>query len=214
MTDTRPRRRFWALALLTVTLLLSTVLAIKLGAQRRASLQQIDRQEAQRLAEGVRASTGFSVPLDDRVLVNLNDFVGKRRIWSRRAIERANEHRAVMEQELQQAGVPRALLAIPFAESGFDNQATPTSRPAAVRGAGLWQLTPELAQRLGLNVSPGRDERLDPRRATAAASAHLKALHATAGSWDQAIRAHNSADGYAETVFALMLLLHDPTLLN
>jgi hypothetical protein len=58
--------------------------------------------------------------------------------------------------------------------------------------AGAYQLMPNTARELGLNVSAGQDERLDPEKSRAAASSYLsKLLKRYNGNVDNALRAYN-----------------------
>jgi membrane-bound lytic murein transglycosylase D len=95
--------------------------------------------------------------------------------------------------------MPLELLGMALHESAFDNEARP-DRPPERQAAGIWQFIPPTARKLGLQVSPISDERLEPRRATEAAATLMTDLHRAFGDWPLAIAAYN---GGSEAVRAL-----------
>jgi len=80
-----------------------------------------------------------------------------------------------------------------MAESCFDNEAHPDT-PIERRSMGIWQIIPQTARQLGLQVSPTVDERLEPRKATEAAAALLGKLFARYRDWPVAIAAYNAGE--------------------
>ncbi|HEY0713843.1 MAG TPA: M56 family metallopeptidase, partial [Polyangia bacterium] len=130
-----------------------------------ASDRRVSTDEVARLAAQIQARTGFPVLASEPVVEALNRRVAtpEARERSRAALARMAIHREMIEQVLQAHGLPRALIAVPFQESGFDAEAQ-TTRPLPVRAVGLWQLLPATARRFGLEVSESKDDRRDPRR--------------------------------------------------
>jgi hypothetical protein len=78
---------------------------------------------------------------------------------------------------LKQQNVPSYFAYVPLVESAFQADAGRSESGAR----GLWQLLPETARAYGLRVSRHADDRLDPLRATRAASHYLRELQQTFG---------------------------------
>lgn len=86
---------------------------------------------------------------------------------------RCGAHRDLIQSTLIRHGLPADLLAIVFAESGCEPQAT-----SPVGAAGLWQFMPATARAYHLRVKEGVvDERRSPPKSTEAAVRYLRDLH-------------------------------------
>lgn len=87
----------------------------------------------------------------------------------RDALQRYGRYRAHILEVLREHDLSEDLLYLPFVESAYNPEAY--SRAGA---AGLWQIMPATARRLGLQLDATMDERFDPRRATWAAAKYLR----------------------------------------
>jgi hypothetical protein len=87
-------------------------------------------------------------------------------------------------------GLPPELVWMAEVESAWNPKAE-----SPVGAKGLFQLMPETARSLGLNVGNNSDDRVDPRKNADAAARYLKKLHQRFGSWDLAVAAYNGGEG-------------------
>jgi hypothetical protein len=237
MLHRRPRS-ILPLGLACAALLGGTAWAVDTAvADHRVSLTEV-----RALAERIEKRNGFPVLVDEQVVERLNRRVGnpEGRERARRSLARMPAYRPMIEEVLRAHGLPVELLAMPLSESEFDNDAHP-DRPIERRAAGIWQIIPGTARRLGLVVSPTADERMDPRKASEAAARFLVDLHQRYGDWLVAIAAYNAGReltdrlvaagppaqaqarvlagtaeyaGYVRSVMASLIIIENPALLD
>jgi peptidoglycan lytic transglycosylase D len=100
------------------------------------------------------------------------------------SFRRSQPYMADMVRELENEGLPRDLIYLAFAESGF-----------SPKGDGPWQLEKATARRFGLTIDQWVDERRDPVKSTRAAAEYLATLHDASGAdWRMTLVAWNNGD--------------------
>ncbi len=133
--------------------------------------QRISWRQAENMAGVARQTTRFPLVMNDEVAQQLNRLLGTRdgRAYLKAVRGRLQGFRPALAREMDDHGLPRALLALPLVESGYRNL-PPVRNPA--RGAGLWMFVAATARHYGLRVEGNADERLDISRESAAAARH------------------------------------------
>lgn len=134
----------------------------------------------------------FDIPVvyNDAVKKWINYFLDKGRGFFERYSARAGRYAPMMGKILEEHGLPRDLIFLAMAESGFQNKAK--SYAAAV---GPWQFMKYTGRTYGLKSNWYIDERYDPIKATIAASRYLKKLYGEFGEWELAAAAYNAGEG-------------------
>jgi len=105
------------------------------------------------------------------------------------SLAREGRYRAIVEKTLADQGVPKDLIYLAIAESGF--------RPRAVNArsgaGGMWQFMPY--GDYGLVRNAWVDERFDPQKSTLAYARYIKQLHEQFGDWYLAMAAYDWGAG-------------------
>ena len=188
-TPKKTGSRAGAIALLLASLMCATAFASKgLVQDRRVSLEQ-----AQAMASKAKAESGFPVEVNELVLRQLNRYIGtpEGREFMRTALQRMENYRALVSEATARYGVPGEIMAIPIAESGYENL-PPKRNPYGA--AGLWQFIASTARTYGLVVDDRRDERLDVEVETDAAMRYLKSNNLQFRDWNLAVLAYNMGE--------------------
>jgi membrane-bound lytic murein transglycosylase B len=178
------------IAALTATSFASTGLV----QDRRITLEQAEKLLAKtKLAKSTKAPD-FPVTINDRVLRQLNRYVGtpEGREFMRNALARMENEKPAIEKLMKKYAVPRELLAMPIIESGYQNLAQVDGSSA--KAAGLWQFIPRTAQVFGLRVDSHVDERLNIPLLNDAAMRLLVANKMRFQDWMLSVSAYNAGE--------------------
>ena len=111
----------------------------------------------------------------------------------RDALRRGRKFLPEIVREFQKRRLPLELAYLPLVESIFKNRAN------SGHAKGMWQFTPQTAKEVGLRVGFMVDERLNWRKATAAAADYLDQLGTKFNyNWALALAAYNGGPNYMD----------------
>jgi hypothetical protein len=175
------------------------IIALIMGASAYASKglvqdRRVSLAQAQEMATHAQSDSGFPVVVNERVLKQLNRFIGtpEGRDFMRASLARMETYKGLVGHSLQKYGMPNEIMAVPLIESGYQNLGE--REDSKSHSAGLWQFIPSTARIYGLRVDGQKDERLDPTLNTDAALRYLQANHLRFGDWQLSALAYNMGE--------------------
>ncbi len=190
--------RAGVLAVVVAGAVASISLHAMVGGAATVTLPQLQKLIAENPRKGSDGrNLVIPIEINELVVNRLNRYLST---WQgRKFLQETRQRMPIYEKMIREHtdlyGLPQELVAIPFFESGFDNDAV---SPAPARSAGIWQFIAETARRYGLKVGKGIDERKNPEKETVAAMKFLGKLHRQFGDWRLAIKAYNEGESRVE----------------
>ncbi|MBM3265285.1 MAG: LysM peptidoglycan-binding domain-containing protein [candidate division Zixibacteria bacterium] len=123
-------------------------------------------------------------------------------------LKRFTRYRPMVLSILTREGLPKDLIGVALAASGFDPRAH-----SGLGTAGLWQVAGAVADEYGLDRTAYIDERYDPEKSTRAMAQRFRALFRRFGNWELAIAAcyagHEQVEAAMRTKGTPAILLSD-----
>lgn len=154
-----------------------------------STLAPLSTQQVEKLIKQSNINEEFQVTANREVVNELNNIRSSEqaRSYMQASLQRMQHHLPLVNDALAKRGMPKDLSVIPLVESGY--QPLEESKNP-VKAAGIWQIIPATATRLGLTVNANNDQRMDMPLATQAALTLLSEDHKIYNNWKLAFMAY------------------------
>jgi beta-lactamase regulating signal transducer with metallopeptidase domain len=199
-------------------------------------------QQIEKIIQQSNIDKSFQISANPEVVNEINHIRSsdQARSFMRNSLQRMKQYQPIIQAALKQNHMPNDLLVMPLVESGY--------RPLAqninpVQAAGVWQIIPDTAKKLGLVVNANRDDRFNTSLATNAALSYLQHNYDLFKNWKLACIAYeigenntakliSATNSYDATVLAQspeapkslknfiamldaeIIIMHDPSILK
>jgi membrane-bound lytic murein transglycosylase D len=134
--------------------------------------------------------TATIIPLQSNMRNYVDKYLGENAETLESIKERKSGTFKTIQKILVKRGIPAGLMYLAIVESELNGRAT-----SRVGAAGIWQLMPETARSLGLQVNGKTDQRRHLNQSSVAAADYLKALYNQFDDWLLVVAAYNCGAG-------------------
>lgn len=144
--------------------------------------EQLNTQKFMTLVQETNQNNPYQVSTHPEVLKEINHLCNDQQAKADMllALKRMQHYQNIIQPALLKQHLPNDLMAIPLVESAY-RPLKAAKNP--LQAAGIWQIIPSTANRLGLVIDDQHDERLNTMLATQAAINYFKSLYEKFHDW-------------------------------